>query len=203
MSRRPSLRVSQSHPPSRRRSDADVKPLFVFFPCVCWKVHGEIWGTTSSLLLIPSPTRCHRWSKSSIQVGTDEGGSSEWEYWSWFRWFLPTEGGSETESTVDSEFGRGDILATTSSESFFSYKPRYLVLLRLHRLFSKLKVSLISCVLLQRSQRCRGGELREPPGAAAGGRAQSGGAAEAQTGTRQRVHGEAAAAVSAMIWAVF
>ncbi|XP_029686868.1 dystrobrevin alpha isoform X1 [Takifugu rubripes] len=37
---------------------------------------------------------------------------------------LNSEGGSETESTVDSEFGRGDILATTSSESFFSYKPR-------------------------------------------------------------------------------
>lgn len=109
--------------------------LCLFFSCVCWKVHGEIWGTTSSLLLIPSPTRCHRWSKNSIQVGTDEGGSSEWEYWSWFGWFLLTEGGSETESTVDSELGRGDILATTSSESFFSYKPRCLVLLTLHLLF--------------------------------------------------------------------
>lgn len=36
-----------------------------------------------------------------------------------------TEGGSETESTVDSDFGRGDILATASSDSFFAYKPRY------------------------------------------------------------------------------
>lgn len=73
------------------------------------------------------------------------------------------------------------------------------MLLTLHRLFSKLKVSLTSRVPLQRSRRCGGGELRERPGAAAGGRAQPGGAAEAQTGTRQRVHGEAAAAVSAMI----
>lgn len=38
---------------------------------------------------------------------------------------FPTEGGSETESTVDSDFGRGDLLATTSSDSFFTYKPRY------------------------------------------------------------------------------
>uniref|UniRef100_H3CSW5 Dystrobrevin n=1 Tax=Tetraodon nigroviridis TaxID=99883 RepID=H3CSW5_TETNG len=37
---------------------------------------------------------------------------------------LNSEGGSETESTADSEVGRGDILATASSESFFSYKPR-------------------------------------------------------------------------------
>ncbi|CAF94778.1 unnamed protein product, partial [Tetraodon nigroviridis] len=32
---------------------------------------------------------------------------------------LNSEGGSETESTADSEVGRGDILATASSESFF------------------------------------------------------------------------------------
>lgn len=38
---------------------------------------------------------------------------------------FPTEGGSETESTVDSDFGRSDLLATTSSDSFFAYKPRY------------------------------------------------------------------------------
>lgn len=37
-----------------------------------------------------------------------------------------TEGGSETESTVDSDFGRSDLLATTSSDSFFTYKPRYM-----------------------------------------------------------------------------
>lgn len=35
-----------------------------------------------------------------------------------------TEGGSETESTVDSDFGRGELLATTSSDPFFPYKPR-------------------------------------------------------------------------------
>uniref|UniRef100_A0A4W6CJM6 Dystrobrevin n=1 Tax=Lates calcarifer TaxID=8187 RepID=A0A4W6CJM6_LATCA len=39
---------------------------------------------------------------------------------------LNSEGGSETESTVDSDFGRGDLLATTSSDPFFTYKPRYL-----------------------------------------------------------------------------
>ncbi|XP_028987714.1 dystrobrevin alpha isoform X11 [Betta splendens] len=37
---------------------------------------------------------------------------------------LNSEGGSETESTVDSDFGRGDLLATTSSDPFLSYKPR-------------------------------------------------------------------------------
>ncbi|XP_053739816.1 dystrobrevin alpha isoform X2 [Synchiropus splendidus] len=37
---------------------------------------------------------------------------------------LNSEGGSETESTVDSEFGRNDFLPTTSSDSFFSYKTR-------------------------------------------------------------------------------
>lgn len=36
-----------------------------------------------------------------------------------------SEGGSETESTVDSDFGRGDLLAAASSDSFFSYKTRY------------------------------------------------------------------------------
>uniref|UniRef100_A0A3P8RVJ2 Dystrobrevin n=1 Tax=Amphiprion percula TaxID=161767 RepID=A0A3P8RVJ2_AMPPE len=38
---------------------------------------------------------------------------------------LNSEGGSETESTVDSEFGRCDLLASTSSDPFFTYKPRY------------------------------------------------------------------------------
>ncbi|XP_054622623.1 dystrobrevin alpha isoform X10 [Dunckerocampus dactyliophorus] len=37
---------------------------------------------------------------------------------------LNSEGGSETESTVDSDFGRGDILATTTSDLFLSYKPK-------------------------------------------------------------------------------
>ncbi|XP_070829554.1 dystrobrevin alpha isoform X4 [Chaetodon trifascialis] len=37
---------------------------------------------------------------------------------------LNSEGGSETESIVDSDFGRGDLLATTSSDPFFTYKPR-------------------------------------------------------------------------------
>ncbi|XP_023821490.1 dystrobrevin alpha isoform X15 [Oryzias latipes] len=37
---------------------------------------------------------------------------------------LNSEGGSETESTVDSDFGRCDLLATTSSDPFFSFKPR-------------------------------------------------------------------------------
>ncbi|XP_053185674.1 dystrobrevin alpha [Scomber japonicus] len=37
---------------------------------------------------------------------------------------LNSEGGSETESTVDSDFGRGELLATTSSDPFFPYKPR-------------------------------------------------------------------------------
>ncbi|XP_038573789.1 dystrobrevin alpha isoform X6 [Micropterus salmoides] len=37
---------------------------------------------------------------------------------------LNSEGGSETESTVDSDFGRVDLLATTSSDPFFTYKPR-------------------------------------------------------------------------------
>ncbi|XP_036939705.1 dystrobrevin alpha isoform X6 [Acanthopagrus latus] len=35
---------------------------------------------------------------------------------------LNSEGGSETESTVDSDFGRGDLLA--SSDPLFTYKPR-------------------------------------------------------------------------------
>ncbi|TNN64946.1 Dystrobrevin alpha [Liparis tanakae] len=34
------------------------------------------------------------------------------------------EGGSETESTSDSDFGRADLLASTSSDPFFTYKPR-------------------------------------------------------------------------------
>uniref|UniRef100_A0A8C7YSX3 Dystrobrevin n=1 Tax=Oryzias sinensis TaxID=183150 RepID=A0A8C7YSX3_9TELE len=38
---------------------------------------------------------------------------------------LSLEGGSETESTVDSDFGRCDLLATNSSDPFFSFKPRY------------------------------------------------------------------------------
>uniref|UniRef100_A0A8C3AZY9 Dystrobrevin n=1 Tax=Cyclopterus lumpus TaxID=8103 RepID=A0A8C3AZY9_CYCLU len=38
---------------------------------------------------------------------------------------LNSEGGSETESTTDSDFGRADLSATTSSDPFFTYKPRY------------------------------------------------------------------------------
>uniref|UniRef100_A0A671UQ93 Dystrobrevin n=1 Tax=Sparus aurata TaxID=8175 RepID=A0A671UQ93_SPAAU len=38
---------------------------------------------------------------------------------------LNSEGGSETESTVDSDFGRGDLLA--SSDPLFTYKPRYIL----------------------------------------------------------------------------
>lgn len=37
-----------------------------------------------------------------------------------------TEGGSETESLLDSDFGRCDLMATTSSDFYFTYKPRYL-----------------------------------------------------------------------------
>uniref|UniRef100_A0A3P8QGY7 Dystrobrevin n=1 Tax=Astatotilapia calliptera TaxID=8154 RepID=A0A3P8QGY7_ASTCA len=37
---------------------------------------------------------------------------------------LNSEGGSETESTVDSDFGR-ELLATNSSDPFYAYKPRY------------------------------------------------------------------------------
>lgn len=36
---------------------------------------------------------------------------------------LNSEGGSESESTVDSDFGR-ELLATTSSDPFYAYKPR-------------------------------------------------------------------------------
>ncbi|XP_005912688.1 dystrobrevin alpha isoform X4 [Simochromis diagramma] len=36
---------------------------------------------------------------------------------------LNSEGGSETESTVDSDFGR-ELLATNSSDPFYAYKPR-------------------------------------------------------------------------------
>lgn len=45
--------------------------------------------------------------------------------------------------------------------------------------------------LWQERQRCRGGELWERSGTAAGGRAQAGGADEAQTGAWQNMHGEA------------
>ncbi|XP_071782548.1 dystrobrevin alpha [Centroberyx gerrardi] len=37
---------------------------------------------------------------------------------------LNSEGGSETESIVDSDFGRSDLLATTTSDPFFTTKPR-------------------------------------------------------------------------------
>uniref|UniRef100_UPI0037E71287 dystrobrevin alpha isoform X4 n=1 Tax=Semicossyphus pulcher TaxID=241346 RepID=UPI0037E71287 len=37
---------------------------------------------------------------------------------------LNSEGGSETDSIVDSDFGRGDLLATNSSDPLFTYKPR-------------------------------------------------------------------------------
>lgn len=43
--------------------------------------------------------------------------------------YFSSEGGSETESTVDSDFGRGDPLAAASSDSFFSYKTRYTTVL--------------------------------------------------------------------------
>uniref|UniRef100_A0A8D3D742 Dystrobrevin n=1 Tax=Scophthalmus maximus TaxID=52904 RepID=A0A8D3D742_SCOMX len=39
---------------------------------------------------------------------------------------LNSEGGSETESTVDSDYGRGDLLATNSSDPFITYRPRFL-----------------------------------------------------------------------------
>uniref|UniRef100_A0A3Q2ZU97 Dystrobrevin n=1 Tax=Kryptolebias marmoratus TaxID=37003 RepID=A0A3Q2ZU97_KRYMA len=39
---------------------------------------------------------------------------------------LNSEGGSETESLLDSDFGRCDLMAATSSDLFFPYKPRYL-----------------------------------------------------------------------------
>ncbi|XP_038159779.1 dystrobrevin alpha isoform X4 [Cyprinodon tularosa] len=37
---------------------------------------------------------------------------------------LNSEGGSETESLLDSDFGRCDLMATTSSDFYFTYKPR-------------------------------------------------------------------------------
>uniref|UniRef100_A0A3Q3A8S1 Dystrobrevin n=1 Tax=Kryptolebias marmoratus TaxID=37003 RepID=A0A3Q3A8S1_KRYMA len=37
---------------------------------------------------------------------------------------LNSEGGSETESLLDSDFGRCDLMAATSSDLFFPYKPR-------------------------------------------------------------------------------
>ncbi|KAG7524400.1 dystrobrevin alpha isoform X3 [Solea senegalensis] len=37
---------------------------------------------------------------------------------------LNSEGGSESESTADSDFGRSDLLATTSSDPFITYKTR-------------------------------------------------------------------------------
>ncbi|XP_043990374.1 dystrobrevin alpha isoform X8 [Gambusia affinis] len=37
---------------------------------------------------------------------------------------LNSEGGSETESLLDSDFGQCDLMATTSSDFYFSYKPR-------------------------------------------------------------------------------
>ncbi|XP_035027093.1 dystrobrevin alpha isoform X4 [Hippoglossus stenolepis] len=37
---------------------------------------------------------------------------------------LNSEGGSETESTVDSDFGRSDLSATTSSDPFITFKQR-------------------------------------------------------------------------------
>uniref|UniRef100_M4AXF7 Dystrobrevin n=1 Tax=Xiphophorus maculatus TaxID=8083 RepID=M4AXF7_XIPMA len=39
---------------------------------------------------------------------------------------LNSEGGSETESLLDSDFGQCDLMATTSSDFYFTYKPRYL-----------------------------------------------------------------------------
>lgn len=90
------------------------------------KVRGEIWEMIFSLLLIPLPTQCHLWLKNSIQVK-----KMLWivfHLWSFIYSrtvsLFSSEGGSETESTVDSDFGRGDLLATTSSDPFFTYKPR-------------------------------------------------------------------------------
>uniref|UniRef100_A0A1A8KGC4 Dystrobrevin n=1 Tax=Nothobranchius kuhntae TaxID=321403 RepID=A0A1A8KGC4_NOTKU len=37
---------------------------------------------------------------------------------------LNSEGGSETDSLLDSDFGRCDLMASTSSDHFFTYKPR-------------------------------------------------------------------------------
>ncbi|XP_027877285.1 dystrobrevin alpha isoform X7 [Xiphophorus couchianus] len=37
---------------------------------------------------------------------------------------LNSEGGSETESLLDSDFGQCDLMATTSSDFYFTYKPR-------------------------------------------------------------------------------
>uniref|UniRef100_A0A1A7YJW2 Dystrobrevin n=2 Tax=Iconisemion striatum TaxID=60296 RepID=A0A1A7YJW2_9TELE len=37
---------------------------------------------------------------------------------------LNSEGGSETDSLLDSDFGRCDLMASTSSDLFFTYKPR-------------------------------------------------------------------------------
>ncbi|XP_060900850.1 dystrobrevin alpha isoform X17 [Labrus mixtus] len=37
---------------------------------------------------------------------------------------LNSEGGSETDSNVDSDYGRGDLLATNSSDPLFTFKPR-------------------------------------------------------------------------------
>ncbi|KAM6990678.1 dystrobrevin alpha isoform 13-T13 [Tautogolabrus adspersus] len=37
---------------------------------------------------------------------------------------LNSEGGSETESIVDSDYGRADLLATNSSDPLFTFKPR-------------------------------------------------------------------------------
>ncbi|XP_012731469.2 dystrobrevin alpha isoform X3 [Fundulus heteroclitus] len=37
---------------------------------------------------------------------------------------LNSEGGSETESLLDSDFGRCDLMAATSSDFYFTYKPR-------------------------------------------------------------------------------
>lgn len=58
-----------------------------------------------------------------------------------------SEGGSETESTVDSDFGRGDLLTAASSDPFFSYKTRYIVITKLRFLFhAKLALSLFPCI---------------------------------------------------------
>lgn len=42
--------------------------LYKTFFVAILKVPGEIWETTYSLLLIPSPTRCHHWLRNLIQV---------------------------------------------------------------------------------------------------------------------------------------
>lgn len=76
MSRRPSLRVSQSHPPSRRRTDADVKPLFVFFPCL---LKGPRRNLRNDLLIAADSITN---TMSSLVKELNSGGNG----WRWIFW---------------------------------------------------------------------------------------------------------------------